>query len=95
MDPTQPGTEGSSSLLVAFLLQPLDHGSLALAFLVLGAHTLFLWCYGFLALCTALFAVRSLTKAYRRLLRVEPGVADQGLAAPAGGAVFSRAPRLP
>jgi phosphatidylglycerophosphate synthase len=62
---------GSSSLLVAFVLLPLDHGSLALAFLVLGVHTLFLWCYGLLALCTVLFAARSLTKAYRGLLEAE------------------------
>jgi phosphatidylglycerophosphate synthase len=80
--PAQPGQAGSSSLLVAFLLQPLDHGSLALSFLVLGAHTLFLWCYGFLALCTALFAARSLTKAYRRLLTTESG-AETGAAGPA------------
>jgi phosphatidylglycerophosphate synthase len=71
--PAEAGPAGSSSLLVAFLLQPMDHGSLALAFLALGAHTLFLWCYGFLALCTVLFAARSLTKAYRRLLQAEPG----------------------
>lgn len=72
-NPSQAGPAGSSSLLVAFLLQPLDHGSLGLAFLALGAHTLFLWCYGFLALCTALFAARSLTKAYRRLLQADSG----------------------
>lgn len=69
---TPPAAAGSSSLLVAFLLQPLDHASLALAFLVLGVHALFLWCYGFLALCTAVFAARSLTKAYRGLLVAEP-----------------------
>jgi phosphatidylglycerophosphate synthase len=69
---------GSSSLLVAFVLLPLDHGSLALAFLVLGAHTLFLWCYAFLALCTVLFSVRSLTKAYRGLLDAEPVPAAAG-----------------
>jgi phosphatidylglycerophosphate synthase len=62
---------GSSSLLVSFLLTPLDHGTLALAFLVLGLHSLFLWCYGFLALCTVLFAARSLTKAYQGLLHVD------------------------
>ncbi|MEO7261999.1 MAG: CDP-alcohol phosphatidyltransferase family protein [Jatrophihabitantaceae bacterium] len=109
-NPAQPGTAGSSSLLVAFLLQPLDHGSLALAFLVLGVHTLFLWCYGFLALCTALFAVRSLTKAYRRLLQAESGGADPcdaasagtdpaGVSAtgatPAASPALSAAPRLP
>ncbi len=67
-DPSRPGAAGSSSLLVALLLLPLDHGSLALAFLVLGVHTLFLWVYGLLALATVLFAARSLTKAYRGLL---------------------------
>ena len=72
---------GSSSLLTAWLLLPLDHGSLALAFLVLGLHTVFLWCYGFLALCTVAFAVRSLRKAYRGLLSAGPAV-DQP--APAG-----------
>ncbi|MEO6503126.1 MAG: CDP-alcohol phosphatidyltransferase family protein [Jatrophihabitantaceae bacterium] len=106
----QSATAGSSSLLVAFALQPLDHGSVALAFLVLGAHTLFLWAYGFLALCTALFAVRSLTKAYRRLLRADSGPVDPSDAAsagaepagvsgtdaaPAAGAAFSPASRLP
>lgn len=93
--PAHPGTAGSSSLLVAWLLQPLDHGSLALSFLVLGSHTLFLWCYGFLALCTALFAVRSLTKAYRRLLQAESGATDPASVAPAAGAALSSAPRLP
>jgi phosphatidylglycerophosphate synthase len=83
VDPAQPGTAGSSSLLVAFLLQPLDHGSLALSFLVLGAHTLFLWCYGFLALCTVLFSVRSLAKAYHRLLQAEPRTANPAQANPA------------
>jgi phosphatidylglycerophosphate synthase len=61
----------SSSLIVSFMLAPLDHGTLALAFLFLGLHTVFLWCYGFLALCTVLFSARSLTKAYRGLLAVE------------------------
>jgi phosphatidylglycerophosphate synthase len=79
-DATVPGQSGSSSLLVAWLLLPLDHGSLALAFLVLGAHTLFLWCYGLLALATVLFAARSLTKAYRGL--IETGTAPE----PAGSA---------
>ena len=86
-DPARPGTEGSSSLLVACLLQPLDHGSLALAFLVLGVHTLFLWCYGLLALCTVLFAARSLTKAYRGLLAAER--------APAEDSAFSPRPQRP
>jgi phosphatidylglycerophosphate synthase len=63
---------GSSSLLVSLILLPLDHGTLALAFLVLGVHTLFLWVYGLLALATVVFAARSLTKAYRGLLEVEP-----------------------
>ena len=70
--PTLGKAAGSPSLLVAWLLLPLDHGTLALAFLVLGAHTLFLWCYGLLALCTVAFSVRSLTKAYRGLLDSEP-----------------------
>lgn len=71
-DPARRGSAGSSSPLVSLILLPLDHGSLGLAFLVLGAHSLFLWCYGLLALCTVLFAARSLTKAYRGLLEVEP-----------------------
>jgi phosphatidylglycerophosphate synthase len=76
---------GSSSLLIAWLLLPLDHGSLALAFLILGVHTLFLWCYGFLALCTVAFAVRSLSKAYRGLLHAESAAtqADAPAARPA------------
>jgi len=78
--PSQPA--GSSSLLVSFVLLPLDHGALALAFLTLGAHTLFLWCYGFLALCTVLFSARSLAKAYRGLLAAEPA-ADAAALSPA------------
>ncbi|HST46802.1 CDP-alcohol phosphatidyltransferase family protein [Jatrophihabitans sp.] len=78
--PGPSGESGESSLLKAWLLLPLDHGSLALAFLVLGVHTLFLWCYGLLALVTVLFAARSLTKAYRGLL--ETGSAPE----PAGSA---------
>lgn len=81
-----PARSGSSSLLVSWLLLPLDHGSLALAFLVLGVHTLFLWCYGALALVTVLFAARSLTKAYRGLL--ETGSAP----APASESVPARQP---
>lgn len=68
----QASTGGSTSLLVSWLLQPLDHGSLALAFLVLGVHGLFLYVYGLLALATVLFAARSLPKAYRGLLEAEP-----------------------
>jgi phosphatidylglycerophosphate synthase len=82
--PAGPGPAvpaGSSSLLVSWLLLPLDHGSLGLAFLTLGAHTLFLWCYGLLALATVLFAARSLTKAYRGLL--ETGSAPASKPAPA------------
>jgi phosphatidylglycerophosphate synthase len=84
-----PEPAGHSSLLVAFVLLPLDHGSLALAFLVLGVHTLFLWCYAFLALCTVLFSIRSLTKAYRGLLVAEAG------APPAGGPAFSPSRQQP
>ncbi len=69
--------KGSSSALVAWVLLPLDHGTLCLALLVLGAHAVFLWCYGFLGLCTGVFAVRSLIRAYRQLLaldlRAQPG----------------------
>jgi phosphatidylglycerophosphate synthase len=65
------GKVGSSSVLVAWVLLPLDHGTLCLAMLVLGAHAVFLWCYGFLGLCTAAFAVRSLTRAYRQLLALD------------------------
>lgn len=57
----------SSSLLRAWLLLPLDHGTLCLAFLLLGYHSLFLAAYGLLALCTVAFAGRSLAKAYRGL----------------------------
>jgi phosphatidylglycerophosphate synthase len=86
-EPLAPARTGS--LLKAFVLLPLDHGSLALAFLVLGAHTLFLWTYALLALCTVLFSVRSLTKAYRGLLDAEPG------ATPAGGPAFSPSRQQP
>jgi phosphatidylglycerophosphate synthase len=79
-DPASPGRAGSSSLLVAVLLLPLDHGSLALAFLVLGVHAVFLWCYGLLALATVLFAARSLTKAYRGLLEAETAPEPAGSA---------------
>jgi phosphatidylglycerophosphate synthase len=92
---SQPESAGSSSLLVACLLLPLDHGSLALAFLLLGAHTLFLWCYAFLALCTVLFSVRSLTKAYRGLLRAEAATLTPAGATQAHGAAFSPAPHRP
>jgi CDP-diacylglycerol---serine O-phosphatidyltransferase len=60
---------GSSSVLLSWVLLPLDHGTLCLAFLVLGAPRVFLWCYGFLAVCTVAFSARSLAKAYRVLLR--------------------------
>jgi phosphatidylglycerophosphate synthase len=69
--PSARSVGGSSSLLVAWVLLPLDHGTLCLAVLVLGAHQLFLWCYGFLAVCTAAFAVRSLSRAYRQLLALD------------------------
>jgi phosphatidylglycerophosphate synthase len=62
---------GSSSAVVAWVLLPLDHGTLCLAMLSLGAHTLFLWCYAFLGACTAAFAVRSLSRAYRQLLALD------------------------
>jgi len=83
---------GSSSLLVAWVLLPLDHGTLGLAFLLLGVHILFLWCYALLALCTVLFAARSLSKAYRGLLEPELSTAPDA-ASPelAGNAV--RQPR--
>ena len=61
----------SSSMLTAWLLLPLDHGTLCLSFLLLGYHTAFLACYGFLALCTVAFATRSLTKAYRGLVALD------------------------
>jgi hypothetical protein len=62
---------GSSSVVVALVLLPLDHGTLCLAMLALGAHAVFLWCYAFLAACTAVFAVRSLSRAYRQLLALD------------------------
>jgi phosphatidylglycerophosphate synthase len=62
---------GSSSVLTAWLLLPLDHGTLCLSFVLLGYHAAFLACYGLLALCTVLFAARSLTKAYRSLLALD------------------------
>jgi phosphatidylglycerophosphate synthase len=74
--PARPA--GSASVLVSWLLLPLDHGTLALAFAVLGVHTLFLWCYGFLALCTVAFSIRSLIKAYRGLLSTEPAQRNSG-----------------
>jgi phosphatidylglycerophosphate synthase len=92
---SQPGATGSSSMLVGWLLMPMDHGSLALAFLVLGVHELFLWAYGFLALCTLLFSARSLTKAYRGLLRGQPASHQPAGAAPAADPALSPAPRLP
>ncbi|QWZ08384.1 CDP-alcohol phosphatidyltransferase family protein [Nocardioides panacis] len=62
---------GSSSVAVAWVLLPLDHGTLCLAMLTLGAHAVFLWCYAFLGACTAAFAVRSLARAYRQLLALD------------------------
>jgi phosphatidylglycerophosphate synthase len=92
----QPGSPaGRSSLLVAWLLLPLDHGTLALAFLVLGVHTLFLWCYGFLALCTVAFAARSLSKAYRTLLAAQPVTAQPAAGQPAAGRPVAGQPAPP
>jgi phosphatidylglycerophosphate synthase len=68
--PKAPAGTGSS-VLTAWLLLPLDHGTLGLAFVLLGYHAAFLACYGLLALCTVLFAARSLTKAYRSLLALD------------------------
>ena len=94
--PATPAPPGRSSLLVAWLLLPLDHGSLALAFLVLGVHTLFLWCYGFLALCTVVFSVRSLTKAYRGLLYAQPPASPAaGSATPVGEPALGAARQHP
>ena len=62
---------GGSGLLTSLLLLPLDHGTLGLAFVLLGWHQAFLWAYGLLALCTVLFAARSLGRAYRSLLAVD------------------------
>jgi hypothetical protein len=61
----------SSSVLRAWLLLPLDHGTLCLSFVLLGYHTAFLAGYGLLALCTVLFAARSLVKAYRGLVALD------------------------
>ena len=70
--PTRPaGPAESSSVLVAWLLLPLDHGALGLVFLLLGWHTAFLVGYGLLAVCTVLFAARSLAKAYRGLVALD------------------------
>jgi len=60
-----------SGLLTSLLLLPLDHGTLGLAFVLLGWHRAFLWAYALLALCTALFAARSLSRAYRSLLALD------------------------
>ncbi|HEU5268746.1 MAG TPA: CDP-alcohol phosphatidyltransferase family protein [Jatrophihabitans sp.] len=65
------GPAGSANLLRSWLLLPLDHGTLCLAFLLLGYHRLFLVAYGLLALCTVAFAGRSLAKAYRGLLALD------------------------
>jgi phosphatidylglycerophosphate synthase len=67
----QPARTGSSSVLRAWLLLPLDHGALGLVFLLLGWHTGFLIGYGFLALCTVAFSLRSLAKAYRGLVALD------------------------
>jgi phosphatidylglycerophosphate synthase len=66
-----PKATGSSSVLRAWLLLPLDHGALGLVFLLLGWHAGFLVGYGFLALCTVLFSIRSLAKAYRGLVALD------------------------
>ncbi|MFL6164081.1 MAG: CDP-alcohol phosphatidyltransferase family protein [Jatrophihabitantaceae bacterium] len=62
---------GTSSVLRAWLLLPLDHGALGLVFLLLGWHSAFLVGYGLLALCTVAFALRSLTKAYLGLVALD------------------------
>jgi hypothetical protein len=61
----------SSSIAVSVVLLPLDHGVLCLIFLTLGLHTVFMLCYGFLALCMVTFASRSLAKAYRSLAALD------------------------
>jgi phosphatidylglycerophosphate synthase len=67
----QTDRTGSSSVLRAWLLLPLDHGALGLVFLLLGWHAGFLIGYGFLALCTVAFSLRSLAKAYRGLVALD------------------------
>jgi len=67
----RPAAGESSSVLRAWLLLPLDHGALGLAFLLLGWHAAFLIGYGLLALCTVTFAARSLVKAYRGLVALD------------------------
>ncbi len=69
--PNTPADRRGSSVLAAWLLLPLDHGTLCLSFALLGLHTVFLVGYGLLALCTVTFAARSLTKAYRGLLALD------------------------
>jgi len=69
--PARPARPASSSVLRAWLLLPLDHGALGLVFLLLGWHAGFLVGYGFLALCTVLFSLRSLAKAYRGLVALD------------------------
>ncbi|RKS71336.1 phosphatidylglycerophosphate synthase [Motilibacter peucedani] len=57
------------SLLKAVLLLPVDYGVLCLVFFLLAWTTAFLWAYGALLVLTAAFAVHSLSKAYRSLVR--------------------------
>jgi phosphatidylglycerophosphate synthase len=64
-------TARRGSVLRAWLLLPLDHGALGLVFLLLGWHVGFLVGYGFLALCTVTFSLRSLAKAYRGLVALD------------------------
>lgn len=66
----RPAGEDASALR-SWLLLPLDHGTLGLAFVLLGWHLAFLAGYGLLALCTVAFAARSLTKAYRGLVALD------------------------
>ncbi len=62
---------GSSSVLRAWVLLPLDHGTLGLVFLLLGWPSAFVAGYGALALCTLAFSVHSLSKAYRGLATLD------------------------
>lgn len=66
----RPAAEDASALR-SWLLLPLDHGTLGLAFVLLGWHIAFLAGYGLLALCTVAFAARSLSKAYRGLVALD------------------------
>lgn len=63
--------EGPDPVLKSVALLPIDHGTLCWVFVLLGSTTAFRTAYSLLAVATAVFAARSLTRAYRAVARLD------------------------